>query len=128
MSLRVLVVEDDPEIRKIIQSSLSVEGFTVQTAVSLSEASALIRHALPDILVLDLGLPDGDGLSLVQEVRKTYSLPILIVSARHQESQKIQALDAGADDYLVKPFSVGELLARIRVTLRHRGTALAAVA
>jgi two-component system KDP operon response regulator KdpE len=126
MSLRVLVVEDDPEIRKIIQSSLSVEGFTVQTAVSLSEASALIRHARPDILVLDLGLPDGDGLSLVQEVRKTYSLPILIVSARHQESQKIQALDAGADDYLVKPFSVGELLARIRVTLRHRGTALAA--
>ena len=126
MSLRVLVVEDDPEIRAIIQSSLSVEGFTVQTAVSLSEASALILHALPDILVLDLGLPDGDGLSLVQEVRKTHTLPILIVSARHQESQKIQALDAGADDYLVKPFSVGELLARIRVTLRHRGTALAA--
>ena len=126
MSLRVLVVEDDPEIRAIIQSSLSVEGFTVQTAVSLSEASALILHALPDILVLDLGLPDGDGLSLVQDVRKTRTLPILIVSARHQESQKIQALDAGADDYLVKPFSVGELLARIRVALRHRGTALAA--
>ena len=126
MSLSVLVVEDDPEIRTIIQSSLSVEGFTVQTAVSLSEASALILHSLPDILVLDLGLPDGDGLSLVQEVRKTHTLPILIVSARHQESQKIQALDAGADDYLVKPFSVGELLARIRVTLRHRGTALAA--
>ncbi len=126
MNLRVLVVEDDPEIRAIIQSSLSVEGFAVQTAVSLSEASALILHALPDILVLDLGLPDGDGLSLVQEVRKTHTLPILIVSARHQESQKIQALDAGADDYLVKPFSVGELLARIRVALRHRGTALAA--
>jgi two-component system KDP operon response regulator KdpE len=126
MSLRVLVVEDDPEIRALIQSSLSVEGFAVQTAVSLSEASALIRHDLPDILVLDLGLPDGDGLSLVQEVRKTQSLPILIVSARHQEAQKIQALDAGADDYLVKPFSVGELLARIRVALRHRGTTLAA--
>lgn len=126
MSLRVLVVEDDPEIRALIQSSLSVEGFVVQTAVSLSEASALIRHDLPDILVLDLGLPDGDGLRLVQEVRKTHSLPILIVSARHQEAQKIQALDAGADDYLVKPFSVGELLARIRVALRHRGTALAA--
>ena len=125
MSLRVLVVEDDPEIRTIIQSSLSVEGFTVQTAVSLSEASALILHARPDILVLDLGLPDGDGLSLVQEVRKSHTLPILIVSAIHQESQKIQALDAGADDYLVKPFSVGELLARIRVALRHRGTALA---
>jgi two-component system, OmpR family, KDP operon response regulator KdpE len=126
MSLRVLVVEDDPEIRALIQSSLSVEGFEVQTAVSLSEASALIRHDRPDILVLDLGLPDGDGLRLVQEVRKTHSLPILIVSARHQEAQKIQALDAGADDYLVKPFSVGELLARIRVALRHRGTALAA--
>ena len=126
MSLRVLVVEDDAEIRALIQTSLSVEGFVVQTAVSLSEASALIRHDLPDILVLDLGLPDGDGLSLVQEVRKTQSLPILIVSARHQEAQKIQALDAGADDYLVKPFSVGELLARIRVALRHRGTALAA--
>jgi two-component system KDP operon response regulator KdpE len=110
----------------MMQSSLSVEGFTVQTAVSLSEASALIQHALPDILVLDLGLPDGDGLSLVQAVRKTHTLPILIVSARHQEAQKIQALDAGADDYLVKPFSVGELLARIRVALRHRGTTLAA--
>jgi two-component system KDP operon response regulator KdpE len=126
MNLRVLVVEDDPEIRAMMQSSLSVEGFTVQTAVSLSEASALIQHALPDILVLDLGLPDGDGLSLVQAVRKTHTLPILIVSARHQEAQKIQALDAGADDYLVKPFSVGELLARIRVALRHRGTTLAA--
>jgi two-component system KDP operon response regulator KdpE len=126
MRLRVLVVEDDPEIRAIIQSTLSVEGFVVQTAVSLREASALILHDLPDILVLDLGLPDGDGLSLVQEVRKLHSLPILIVSARHQESQKIQALDAGADDYLVKPFSVGELLARIRVALRHRGTSLAA--
>ena len=126
MNLRVLVVEDDPDIRAMMQSSLSVEGFTVQTAVSLSEASALIRHDLPDILLLDLGLPDGDGLSLVQEVRKTQSLPILIVSARHQEAQKIQALDAGADDYLVKPFSVGELLARMRVALRHRGTSLAA--
>jgi two-component system KDP operon response regulator KdpE len=126
MNLRVLVVEDDPGIRALIQSSLSVEGFAVQTAVSLSEASALILHARPDILVLDLGLPDGDGLSLVQAVRKAHSLPILIVSARHQEAQKIQALDAGADDYLVKPFSVGELLARIRVALRHRGTALAA--
>ncbi len=126
MNLRVLVVEDDPEIRALVQSSLTVEGFTVQTAVSLSEASALIRHDLPDILVLDLGLPDGDGLSLVQDVRKTHALPILIVSARHQETQKIRALDAGADDYLVKPFSVGELLERISVALRHRGTALAA--
>jgi two-component system KDP operon response regulator KdpE len=110
----------------MMQSSLSVEGFDVQTAVSLSEARALVRHTPPDIVVLDLGLPDGDGEDLVHEVRQTHSLPIIIVSARHQEAQKIQLLDAGADDYLVKPFSVGELLARIRVALRHRGTALAA--
>ena len=126
MTLRVLVVEDDPEIRALMQSSLSVEGFAVQTAVTLSEARALLHHALPDILVLDLGLPDGDGAALVQEVRKHHTLPILVVSARHQEAQKIQLLDAGADDYLTKPFSVAELLARMRVALRHRGTSLAA--
>jgi two-component system KDP operon response regulator KdpE len=126
MSLRVLVVEDDREIRTLMQSTLAVEGFDVHTAVSLSEASALIRHALPDLVVLDLGLPDGDGLELVQQIRKQHTLPILIVSARHQEDQKIRMLDAGADDYLVKPFSVGELLARIRVALRHRGTTVAA--
>jgi two-component system KDP operon response regulator KdpE len=126
MTLRVLVVEDDTEIRALIQSTLSVEGFDVQTAVTVSEASALLRHALPDILLLDLGLPDGDGAVLVKEVRKHHSLPILVVSARHQEAQKIQLLDAGADDYLTKPFSVAELLARIRVALRHRGTTVAA--
>jgi two-component system KDP operon response regulator KdpE len=126
MTLRILVVEDDREIRAMMQSSLSVEGFEVQTAVSLSEARAMLKHALPDVMVLDLGLPDGDGVELVQEVRKHHALPILVVSARHQEAQKIQLLDAGADDYLTKPFSVSELLARIRVALRHRGTALAA--
>ena len=126
MSLRILLVEDDREIRALMQSSLSVEGFDVQTAVSLSEASALLRHAPPDVMVLDLGLPDGDGLELVHQVRKQHTFPILVVSARHQETQKIQLLDAGADDYLTKPFSVGELLARIRVTLRHRGTTVAA--
>jgi two-component system KDP operon response regulator KdpE len=93
--------------------------------VSLSEASALWRHDPPDVIVLDLGLPDGDGAALVHEVRRESALPIIVVSARHQEAQKIALLDAGADDYLGKPFSVGELLARIRVALRHRGTALA---
>jgi two-component system, OmpR family, KDP operon response regulator KdpE len=126
MTLKVLVVEDDREIRALMQSSLSVEGFDVITAVSISEATALIAHSHPDIIVLDLGLPDGDGVQLVREVRKTSALPIIVVSARHQEAQKIALLDAGADDYLTKPFSVPELLARIRVTLRHRGTALAA--
>ena len=126
MTLRVLIVEDDRELRTLMQSSLSVEGFEVQTAVSVSEAAALVRHRQPDVIVLDLGLPDGDGIELVQAVRKLHSLPILVVSARHQEAQKILLLDAGADDYLTKPFNVGELLARIRVALRHRGTALAA--
>jgi two-component system, OmpR family, KDP operon response regulator KdpE len=124
MTLRVLVVEDDREIRSMIQSSLAVEGFQVATAVSVSEAKALLHNSLPDVVVLDLGLPDGDGIELVHEVRKRHSLPILVVSARHQESQKIQLLDAGADDYLTKPFSVGELLARIRVALRHRGSTI----
>ena len=124
MKLRVLVVEDDREIRAVLKSSLSVEGFAVQTAVSSSEARALLRHATPDVMLLDLGLPDGDGVELVHEARQKHAFPILVVSARHQEEQKILLLDAGADDYLVKPFSVAELLARIRVALRHRGTAL----
>jgi two-component system, OmpR family, KDP operon response regulator KdpE len=128
MSLRVLVVEDDREIRSMMQASLTVEGFEVQTAVSVSEASALLRHALPDVMVLDLGLPDGDGSDLVRELRQRHNLPVLVVSARHQESEKIKLLDAGADDYLTKPFSVAELLARIRVAMRHRGTALEAAA
>lgn len=126
MSLRVLVVEDDKEIRALVQSALALEGFEVQTAVSLSEAQALVQHSPPELIVLDLGLPDGEGLLLVQEVRRLSSLPIVVISARHQEAQKIALLDAGADDYLTKPFSVAELLARMRVALRHRGTALAA--
>jgi len=128
VTLRVLVVEDDREIRSLLQSSLGVEGFEVQTAVSVSEASALLRHDPPDVMLLDLGLPDGDGVDLVCSVRKQHALPILVVSARHQEAEKIKLLDAGADDYLTKPFSVAELLARIRVALRHRGTALAPAA
>ncbi|MDZ4073166.1 MAG: response regulator [Hylemonella sp.] len=126
MNLRVLVVEDDREIRTLVQSALAVEGFEVQTAVTLSEATALVQHSPPDLIVLDLGLPDGEGLQLVREVRRQSSVPIVVVSARHQEEQKIVLLDAGADDYLTKPFSVAELLARMRVALRHRGTALAA--
>ena len=125
MSMQVLVVEDDREIRALMQSSLSVEGFDVITAASLSEATAVLSHSNVDVMVLDLGLPDGDGISLVRKVRQRHNIPILVVSARHQETQKIALLDAGADDYLTKPFSVAELLARIRVALRHRGTALA---
>ena len=96
MTLRVLVVEDDAAIRALLQSALSVEGFEVQTAASLSEASAMLRHAPPDLVLLDLGLPDGDGAELVRQVRQQHTLPIIVVSARHQEAQKIQLLDAGA--------------------------------
>ncbi len=124
MTLRVLVVEDDREIRTFMQSALAVEGFDVVTAVSLSEASAILRHDPPDLVLLDLGLPDGDGADLVRELRQRSNLPVIVVSARDQEAQKIRLLDAGADDYLTKPFSIGELLARLRVALRHRGTAL----
>lgn len=124
MTIRVLIVEDDKEIRTLIRASLSVEGFEVQTATSISEASAMLLHALPDVLLLDLGLPDGDGEQLVRRLRSQHNLPILIISARHQEAQKIRLLDAGADDFLTKPFSVPELLARMRVALRHRGTRL----
>ncbi|MBT0569308.1 response regulator [Curvibacter sp. CHRR-16] len=126
MTIRMLVVEDDREIRHLLQSALQAEGFAVQTAVSVQEASAMLAHSLPDVLLLDLGLPDGDGSTLVRSVRQRSSLPILVISARHQEEQKIALLDAGADDYVVKPFGVHELLARIRVSLRHRGTAISA--
>jgi two-component system KDP operon response regulator KdpE len=125
MSLRVLVVEDDREIRALVQSALSLEGYAVQTAVSLSEATALLEHSPPDVVVLDLGLPDGEGLDWLRELRRKAALPVVVISARHQEAQKVALLDAGADDYLTKPFSVAELLARLRVALRHRGTALA---
>ncbi len=124
MSLRVLVVEDDQEIRTLLQSSLGVEGFSVQTAVSVSEAAAMLRVSLPDLVLLDLGLPDGDGADLVREVRREHGLPVLVISARHQEAEKVNLLDAGADDYITKPFNIGELLARIRVALRHRGTSV----
>lgn len=125
MRLRILVVEDDKEIRSLLQASLTVEGFNVQTAVSLSEANAMLAQATPDLVLLDLGLPDGDGVDLVTKIRRNHSTPILVISARHLEQQKIALLDAGADDYITKPFGVAELLARIRVALRHRGTALA---
>lgn len=95
MTLRVLVVEDDREMRALMQSALTVEGFDVQTAVSVSEASALLHNDLPEVIVLDLGLPDGDGVELVREVRKNHALPILVVSVRHQEAQKNKTTGRG---------------------------------
>ena len=133
MSLRVLLVEDDRQLRTMLRDALVVEGFEVFTAVSLSEGLAMLAGlseragagAGIDIVLLDIGLPDGDGEALLAALRKRHSIPLIVISARESDGQKIRLLDAGADDYLVKPFGIGELLARMRVGLRHRGTSLA---
>ena len=125
MSIRILLIEDDRELGKALRNSLGTEGYSVQTAASLSEARALLDNQPAgqcfDLYLLDLGLPDGDGKSFLELARKAGCAPVIVISARPHEDSKIELLDAGADDYLVKPFSVGELLARIRVALRHRG-------
>jgi two-component system KDP operon response regulator KdpE len=126
MTMRVLLVEDDAELRRTLRDALALEGYEMLTAASLSEGLALATNAPLDLVVLDLGLPDGDGESLLAALRRRQSLPVLVISARQAEGQKIRLLDAGADDYLVKPFGVGELLARMRVALRHRGTRVSA--
>jgi two-component system KDP operon response regulator KdpE len=120
----VLLVEDDRDLRALLRTTLEVEGLTVHTAASLAEAQALIRHTPVDLVLLDLGLPDGDGQALLNELRQRRNTPVLVISAQQSDEKKIALLDAGADDYLSKPFSVAELLARMRVALRHRGTTL----
>jgi two-component system KDP operon response regulator KdpE len=134
MSLRVLLVEDDRELRLMLRDALTVEGYELYTASSLSEGLALLGglaarsgradDAGIDLVLLDLGLPDGDGQALLAALRQRHAIPLIVVSARESDGQKIRLLDAGADDYLVKPFSIGELLARMRVAMRHRGTAV----
>lgn len=125
MAIRILLLEDDRELGRVLFNTLSTEGYLVSRAGSLSEARAIFQHQDAhqafDLLLMDLGLPDGDGQTLLEEVRRSNSLPSIVISARPQETSKIRLLDAGADDYLVKPFSLGELLARIRVALRHKG-------
>jgi two-component system KDP operon response regulator KdpE len=119
-SLRVLVVDDEPAIRRFLRVSLTARGYTIfEAADGESGLQAVLTHR-PDLLILDLGLPDLDGVQVTRYLREWTQLPIIILSVREQESDKIAALDAGADDYLTKPFSLGELLARIRVALRHQ--------
>ena len=130
MSLRVLLVEDDRVLRATLRDALAVEGYAVQTAASVADAAAQLAQAARgqvaiDLLLLDLGLPDGEGEAVLADLRRVAATPVLVISARHADGQKIRLLDAGADDYLVKPFGIGELLARMRAALRHRGTALA---
>lgn len=125
MSRHILLVEDDRVLRSALREALSIEGYAVRTAASLADARAQLQHLPPgeaiDLVLLDLGLPDGDGQALLAELRRGSPTPVIVISAREAEGQKIRLLDEGADDYLVKPFGIGELLARMRVALRRRG-------
>lgn len=116
---QILVVEDERQIRRFVRMALEEEGCQICEAESLRQGLVEAGLRKPDLIVLDLGLPDGSGIELVREVRSWSQVPILILSARSQEMDKIEALDAGADDYLTKPFGVGELRARVRVLLRR---------
>jgi two-component system KDP operon response regulator KdpE len=115
----VLVVEDEPEIRRFLRASLGADGYRVVEAESGGRGAIDAGTHKPDLAIVDLGLPDIDGVEVIRRIRAWSPMPILVLSARAQERSKIEALDAGADDYVTKPFGVGELLARVRVALRH---------
>ena len=119
----VLVIEDDSAILRILRASLAAQGFRLLEATTGDEGLKQAATRQPDIVVLDLGLPDVDGIEVIRRLREWTAIPIIVLSARGQESDKIAALDAGADDYVSKPFGVGELLARLRVALRHAARA-----
>lgn len=118
-STRILVIEDDAPIRKFLRAALVDAEYSLDEAETASQGLRLAVSNPPDAVILDLGLPDLDGLEVLKRLRDWYTAPIIVLSARGQERDKVQALDLGADDYLTKPFGIGELLARIRVALRH---------
>lgn len=120
LAVRVLMIEDEPEIRRFVRMALESEGLEVFEAINLKRGLIDAATRRPELVVLDLGLPDGDGLDFIREFRGWSQAPIVVLSAREGEERKVQALDQGADDYLVKPFGVAELLARVRVQLRRR--------
>jgi two-component system, OmpR family, KDP operon response regulator KdpE len=117
---RVLVVDDEAAILRFLKPALEANGYDFLTAGTAAEAAKQIAASAPDIVVLDLGLPDADGKEVIRRVREWSDVPIVVLSARDREIEKIEALDLGADDFVNKPFSVGELLARMRTALRHR--------
>ncbi len=119
----VLLIEDEPQMRRFLRAALENEAYRLVEASTAREGLAQAAGQNPDIILLDLGLPDGDGIDLTRRLREWARMPILVISARGQERDKVAALDAGADDYLTKPFGVGELLARMRVALRHAARA-----
>lgn len=123
MSEGILIVEDDDNIRQLLRISLKTEGYHVFEAKTGAVAMSLADANAPSLVLLDLGLPDCDGMDVLAHIREKGTTPVIVVTARNQDEQKVRALDAGADDYVVKPFSMAELFARIRVALRHRADA-----
>jgi two-component system KDP operon response regulator KdpE len=117
---RALVVDDEPAILRFLRPALEANGYDLVTAGTVAEAIRRIAADAPDIVLLDLGLPDGDGKDVIRRAREWSDVPIVVLSAREREAEKIEALDLGADDYVNKPFNIGELLARMRTALRHR--------
>jgi two-component system, OmpR family, KDP operon response regulator KdpE len=117
---RVLVVDDEAAILKFLKPALEANGYEMTSSGSVAEATKRIAVDSPDVVLLDLGLPDGDGKDVIRRAREWSDVPIIVLSAREREVEKIEALDLGADDYINKPFNVGELLARMRTALRHR--------
>src|ERR1035437_2461908 len=115
-----LLVEDEPQIRRFVRSALEDEGWQVFESETMRHGLVDAGTRKPNLIILDLGLPDGDGVDFILDVRKWSTVPIVVQSARTNEADKIKALDAGADDYLTKPFGVGELLARVRSTVRRQ--------
>lgn len=118
----VLIIEDEKEIRRFLRTALEADGLRVYDAETLQRGLIDAATRKPDLVILDLGLPDGDGISFIHEFRQWSQAPIIVLSARSEEMDKITALDAGADDYLSKPFGIGELQARLRVALRRQST------
>ena len=116
---RVLIVDDERAIRRYLHAALNAHGYIIYEGINGQEALSMAAAERPDLLILDLGLPDIDGVEVTRQIREWSQLPIIILSVREQEGDKVAALDAGADDYLTKPFSTGELMARIRVALRR---------
>ena len=121
MNQTILVVDDEPQIRKFLRISLGANGYEVQEAENGAQGIAGVRDASPDLLILDLGLPDQDGQEVITAVRQISDLPIIVLSVRSHEFDKVEALERGANDYVVKPFGVAELIARVRAALRSRG-------
>lgn len=120
MSARILVIDDETQIRKMLKIALKSIGYDVTEADSVQSGLAALVRQQPDLLILDLGLPDGDGMALLAELRTFSKIPVIVLSVRSGDSDKVQALDVGAQDYVSKPFSVEELLARVRAQLRDR--------